>query len=274
MPGAGSLRATNFLYTSAPKDGLTLGVFVSNGALEPLYGNDQAKFDAARFAWIGSIDTDITSCAVWKGAGAGIGALPDLIAAKSPVVFGSTSATAPTSLYPLFFKKALGAPIVVINGYGGTNDIILAMERGEVSATCGLFESSIRGAFLQKLEAGDLKPFVQITMGEKSPLFGNATPILDAVKDEEMRDIARLVFGPSELTRPLAAPPGTPPERVAALRAALMTVAADPDAIAAAQKSMGAPLHPKGGEDVSRLINQMLQTRSELIQKAFALTHD
>jgi hypothetical protein len=137
-----------------------------------------------------------------------------------------------------------------------------------------LFESSVRGAFLQYLKAGQLNPFVQITLDEPSPLFGDATPIMEAIKDEEMRKVARLVFGPSVLTRPLAAPPGTPEDRVAALRKALLAVAADEEATAAAHRAIGAPLHPKSGEAVAQLMSEFLATPPGLVKRAYSYTHD
>jgi len=54
MPGAGSLRAANYLYNAAPKDGATLGVFARGMAMEPLIGSSGTNFDARKFAWIGS----------------------------------------------------------------------------------------------------------------------------------------------------------------------------------------------------------------------------
>jgi tripartite-type tricarboxylate transporter receptor subunit TctC len=273
VPSAGGLKVANTIYNTAAKDGLTLGVFSSDVALEPLYGEDQALFEPAKFAWIGSMDTDVQSCGVWRGAGVGIGTLPDLIAAKRTVTFGSSSPGTDPSLYPLFFKNALGAPVKVINGYTGTKDIMLAMQRGEIDATCGLFESSVRGSYMQDLQAGNLKIFVQIALGEKSPLFGDATPIMDAVKSDEMRRVAELVFGPSLLTRPLAAPPGTPEDRVAALRTALLATVRDQETIAAAQK-MGMTLQPKSGEEVERMIGEFQATPAALVKKAYAYTHE
>ena len=70
MPGAGSLRAANFIYNLAPKDGSELGIFASSTAMEPLMGNEQAKFDATRFSWIGSMNQDISFCGLWQGLGA------------------------------------------------------------------------------------------------------------------------------------------------------------------------------------------------------------
>jgi len=273
VPGGGGLKVANAIYNTVAKDGLTLGVFSSDVALEPLYGDRQALFAPENFAWIGSMDTDVLSCGVWKGAGIGIKTLPDLIAAKKTVSFGSSAPGTDPSLYPLFFKNALGAPVKVISGYTGTREIMLAMERGEMDGTCGLFESSVRGSYMQQVTSGDLTIFVQIALSQRSPLFGNATPIMDVVKTEEMRKVAQLVFGPSLITRPLAAPPGTPTDRVAALRAALLETAKDPRTIEAG-KPMQITLQPKSGDEVERLIAQFQATPPELVKKAFAYTHD
>ena len=273
VPGGGGLKVANAIYNTVPKDGLTLGVFSGDIALEPLYGDRQAMFAPEKLAWIGSMDTDIISCGVWRGAGVGIKTLPDLIAAKKTVSFGSSAPGSDPSLYPLFFKNALGAPIKVVSGYTGTREIMLAMERGEMDGTCGLFESSVRGSYMEQVKSGDLTIFVQIALGEPSALFGAATPIMDVIKTDEMRKVAELVFGPSTITRPLAAPPGTPADRVAALRKALLETAQDPRTIEA-----GAPaqivLHPKSGADVETLIAQFQATPPDLVKKAYAYTHD
>jgi tripartite-type tricarboxylate transporter receptor subunit TctC len=271
-PGGGGLKVANTIYNTVAKDGLTLGVFSSDVALEPLYGDKQAHFRPEKFAWIGSMDTDVQSCGVWNGAGANIRTLPDLIAAKKTVTFGSSSPGTDPSLYPLFFKNALGAPTKVINGYTGTKDIVLALQRGELDATCGLFESSVRGSYMHDVEDGHLKIFVQIALGAPSPLFGDATPVMDAIHDPELRKVAELVFGPSELTRPLAAPPGTPKARVAALRKALLETAKDPATVAAGAK-MKIALKPKTGGEVEKMIARFQATPGDLVKKAYAYTH-
>ena len=66
MTGAGSMKAANFLFNAAPKDGATLGVFAASTALEPLFGNDKAKYDPRKFAWIGSMHQDTASLAIWN----------------------------------------------------------------------------------------------------------------------------------------------------------------------------------------------------------------
>ena len=274
-PGGGGIKVANEIFNVAPNDGLTLGVFSSDVALDALYNEPQAHYKTSKFAWIGSMHTDIQSCGIWKGGGVGIKTLADLIASKRTISFGSTSPTSPTSTFPVFFHKALGAPTKVINGYPGTNAIMLAMRQGEMDATCGLFESTVRGSYYHDLQSGDLKLFVQAaTDADKVPLFGDATPVLDFVEGGDMRKIANLVFGPSLLTRPLAAPPGTPKDRVAALRAALMALATDPEAVAAAKKVIGAPLRPKNGEELEKAFADFEATPPDLVKKAYAYGHD
>ena len=65
MPGAGGLRATNWLYNVAPKDGLTIGMINNTLAFDPLYGNKQAQFDASKFNWLGSPSKENALLIVW-----------------------------------------------------------------------------------------------------------------------------------------------------------------------------------------------------------------
>lgn len=272
-PGGGSLRVANSIYNAAAKDGLTLGVFAFDVALQPYYGEKGAMFDPSRFAWIGSMDTDNQYCGVWKGAGAGIKSLPDLVAAKKTISFGSSAPGAVPSVYPLFFKNALGAPLKVINGYTGTKDIMLAMQRGEVDGTCGLFESSLRTTHMEDIKQGSLQLIMQSSNDGAKPLFPEATPIMSVVKNDEMRHLARLVFDPAKITRPLAAPPDTPQERVKALRQALADTLRDPDAIEAGKKMM-MNLELKTAEDIDSVLAEFRAASPDLLKQVYAITHE
>ena len=272
VPGAGSMKVANFVFNAAPKDGTVLGVFSSSVAVQPLYGNKKAKFVTSEFEWIGSMHSDIQSCGVWKGAGQGIKTLHDLIAAKKTVVFGATSPASPTSQFPLFLKNIFGAKIKVINGYKGTKGINLAMQRGEVQGTCGMYESSVRGAFYPSFKSGDLNIFMQVGIDRTVPLFGNATQVYKELKTEEHRRIGELIFRPAELTRPLAAPPGTPKTRVAALRKALLDTMKDPGLVADGKK-IKVQFRPMSGERVGDLMAGFYAASPELLKKAYAATY-
>ena len=273
VPGAGSLKVANAIANNTPNDGLTLGVFAFDVALQPYYGEPQAMFDPSKFAWIGSMDTDNPYCGVWRGAGVGIKTLPDLLAAKKTISFGTSAPGALPTVYPLFLKNALGAPIKVIYGYPSAKEVALAMRRGEMDGACGIFESLLRTVYLDDIKSGDLQIFMQSASDETIPLFPDATPISKVLATDEMRSIARLVFSPVSITRPLVAPPGTPPDRLEALRKALMETLKDPAALAAGEK-MNISLQPKTAEDIDAVIAQFKAVPPEMIKKVYSYTHE
>jgi tripartite-type tricarboxylate transporter receptor subunit TctC len=267
MPGAGSMVAANSLFNVAPKDGTVLAVFGSSTALEPLFGNKAATYDPRQFAWIGSLHRDIASCALWKGAGQGIEDLAGLLKAQRTVTFGSTSPTAITSQHPLFLKNVLGADLKVIYGYKGTKDVSLAMMRGEVDGSCGMFESSVRSAYSQHVKAGELKIVVQFGRDRAVPYFGDATRMYTLLKTDEQRKVADVIFPQTELARPLAAPPGTPQDRVAALRKAMLAALKDP-ALTAEAERLQIDFDPIGGEEVAQMFADFYNTPPALVEQA------
>ena len=268
LPGGGGLKAAVTLYNNSPKDGTALGEFSANIILEPLYGNAQATYDSSKFEWIGSMDVDVQACGVWRGAGVGIKTLDDVIRSPKSLAFGSTAPSGGTSLYPLFVKNALGAPIKVINGYNTTKEVLLAMARGELDGLCGITQATS----VEDLQSGDIDLFMHIGMDRKVPVYGNATPISEAIKTPELRKIAELVFNPNLMSRPLAAPPGVPKARVAALRRAFEDNMRDPDTIALGARA-NMHLTPMSGDEMQTMIAGFMATPPELVKKAYEYTH-
>jgi len=270
MPGAGSMKVANFVFNAAPKDGATLGVFAASTALEPLFGNKKAKFDPRKFAWIGSMHQDTASCAIWNGGGQNIKTADDLVKAKREVVFGSTSPAAITSQHALVLKHYLGAPVKVIYGYKGTKGVSLAMQQGEVHASCGMFESSVKGAFANHIKSGEMKIMVQFGPDKAVPFFGDATRLYDRMKSPEDRQVLDVIFRQTQLARPLAAPPGTPPARVAALRTAMLATLKDPALLADAAK-LRVEFAPLSGDEAQALLEKFYATPPALLKKAMGL---
>ena len=270
MPGAGSLVAANYIYNTAPKDGTTIGVFSSTIALLPVYGDKKARFETMKFSWIGSIHQDVMACAVWKGAGQAIKLLPDLIKAKQTVVFGSDGADAPLTRWPMFMKNMLGANLKVVPGYKGTRAINFAMKKGEVNASCGMFESSVRGAFFNDYQSGDLNIFVQAG-SQDIPFFGKATNIYSMMKTPEDLKVAKLIWQPAELTRPVAGPPGIPADRLAALRKGLLDAIASP-AFKQDAKKFKIEFKPLSGQGIEKALKELSETPPALVKRALDVT--
>jgi tripartite-type tricarboxylate transporter receptor subunit TctC len=233
MPGAGALKAANYIYNSAPKDGTEIGLVASSTLMEPLLGNKQAQFDASKFTWLGSMTSDISHCGVRKGAG--VKTFDDWLKTGKELTFGSTGPAAITHQHPLILKNVLGANARVIAGYKGTKDVSLAVQRNEVDGLCGLFVSSINASYLDLVKSGELILLIQ--MGPKrTSEFGKIPSVFDYAKTKQDRQVLEIHFNQLALARPIMAPPGVPKDRAAALRKAFADTMKDKGLLADAKK--------------------------------------
>lgn len=263
MPGAGSLTVANFTYSKAAPDGLTLSMFASAAAVEGLLGNKAAAFDLTKFSWIGSLSQDVIYCGVWRRPG--VAQTFEEMMTKETLI-GSTSPNAITFQHPMILRNVFHARMELISGYPGTREISVAMQRGEVNGVCGLPGSSVKTVFPSELKDGRLKLFIQMG-SRRSEEFGAIPSVYDFAKTDEDRAILDFHFGQLLLGRPLAGPPGIPADRLAALRAALLAVAKDPQFLADAEKS-GLDVDPASAEEANMLLRKIATYPPELLAKA------
>jgi tripartite-type tricarboxylate transporter receptor subunit TctC len=268
MPGAGSLRAANYIYNLTARDAVEIGLFSSSTAMEPLMGNEQAKFEAAKFGWIGSMNQDVSFCGIWQGADRPT-AFADMLRRDSKeLIFGSAGPAAISHQHPLILKNVLGANIRVISGYQGQKQVNLAMQRGEVHGACGLFASSIKAQWMPNVKAGELKLFLQ--MGPKrSDEFGRVDDVFDFVKSEEDRKVLELHFKQTILGRPFAASPNLPKDRLALLRKAFLDTMKNADFLADARK-LNLDIDVATADEVQRLLAGFANYPRAVIEKAKA----
>jgi tripartite-type tricarboxylate transporter receptor subunit TctC len=263
-PGAGGLRLANQNYNVAAKDGTELALFAASTALEPLFGNKDAKFDTTKFTWIGNMDSDVSSCGVWKQSG--IKTWEDMKTKET--TFGATGPAAITSIHPRVVGALLGLKTKVILGYSGTRDVNLAMQKGEVDGTCGLYMSSIHSQYQKDVDNGNLT--IVITLGKQRPKeFPNVPSIFELVKGGDDKQIADLIFGSDAIGRPIAAPPGLSPERTKVLRDAFNSMVKDKTFVAEANK-IGLSIEPMTGEEVQKLFESYYATPKPVVAKAIA----
>ncbi len=267
MPGAGSLRAANFVTNAAPKDGTTLVVMGAPASLEPLFGNKDAKFETLKLNWIGNMIRDTAACGTWHNSG--ITSLDDIVKAKTPVVFGASGAGSYSNHHALVLKEMLGANLRVITGFKGIKDMGLALERGELQAQCALALSTAKAAFDGNVQRGELKFLVQFGK-QDHPYFGGAPNFYKMLKTDEQRQVADMFFALSEIARPLLGPPGMPPAIVAALRKAMADAVADKTFRAEAEKS-GLPIEFVSGEETAQVFVDFYKTPATVLDKARAI---
>jgi hypothetical protein len=140
MPGAGGIRAANYLAAQAPRDGTAMTTFAGGPILEPLIGARNPGYDMSRFTWIGAITKDIGLCIAW-------GATPfktiDDVKKKQMVVAG-TGAGSETDTWPVVLNDVLGTKFKLVSGYVGSQETILAIERGEADGRCVFSYSALK----------------------------------------------------------------------------------------------------------------------------------
>jgi tripartite-type tricarboxylate transporter receptor subunit TctC len=230
MPGAASIVAANYLYNVAPKDGTTFGSVSRNLPSQAVIGRDNLKADPRRFGWIGGSSLPGRVCVARSAA-------PVTSAAQlfeTPLIVGGAGAGSSLSIVPTVLNRVLGMKFQLVEGYKGTTDVLLAMQQGEVQGVChtyGLFQTT--QASLVKTGAIRILLHVEETPLADAPQIPSA---YDFAKEERQKQLLRFAFASVEFGRPYVAPPGVPPERLAALRRAFADTLADPALVEEARR--------------------------------------
>ena len=262
MPGAGGIRAMNYLMSVAPKDGTTIGLVHSSVPFAPLYGLEGANFDPRKMNWLGSINTASGICVAWHTSG--IKTWDDLM--KKQYVVGTSGAGSQMETLPNMLKHLFGANIKIISGYKGGNDVFLAMEREEVMGRCGGLIASMSSTRPEWLPQKKVNIPIQFAL-ERSARFPDVPAIAEYAKDEKTKQILSLVFSPQAMDRPVLLPPGVPEDRVKALRAAFKKAVEDPRFVAEAKK-LKLEVEYISGEKVASIIERAFSFPPEIIKLA------
>jgi len=264
MPGAGSLKATAYLATVAPKDGSVIGIINPVTTIDPLLDPANSKFDARAFMWLGSLNSEISTCAFWAKD---IKTLADL--KRREIVVGSTGPASGSTVDARVLGPLAGINFKVVTSYPGLTEVRLAAERGEVDGHCGLQVSAIKSVIWDDYKSGRFSVPVQMALAKHVDL-PDVPNAYDLATKEEDRALFRLIFGPWAYGRPLLAPPGTPPDRLSSLRAALKATVADAQFVAEVGR-INMEIQPMDAETVARLVDEVLRTPAPVLERARVL---
>jgi tripartite-type tricarboxylate transporter receptor subunit TctC len=223
MPAAASLPAANTLYSVSLKDGLTMGLVQRHIPFEQLRGNRNAKYDPFKFNWLGSLASEVSVTIVWSTAPHHTA--QDIL--TKPLVAGSLGPQTDSEIETNAMVNLLRAPINLVRGYSGTAETLLAVERGELQGVHGISWSYIKSRKAEWLRDKKIRVLLQTGLHPHRDLKTVST-LFDLVKTEDVRQIWELIFTPKIMSRPFVLPPGVPPDRVAALRAAFEQMVKDP----------------------------------------------
>jgi tripartite-type tricarboxylate transporter receptor subunit TctC len=262
MPGAGSLRAANYLYVNAPRDGTTIALIARDMPLVGLLGVDPSvQFDVRKFAWIGSSSSFADDAYVLLvGPRAPVHSIADARRPDGPpLVLGGTGEGGSDADVPKILRDSIGIRIKQVLGYTDTPSIVLALERGEIDGRTMdySFVKSARPQWL-KPESG-FRFLLQFARRTRHPDLADVPTARELAQSEAGH--ALIVFAETPLltmARPFVAPPGVPAERIAALRSAFEAAHRDPQFLAEAEKS-GIDISPVTAGGVNRALDDMAQ---------------
>ena len=264
MPGAGSLKATGYLAGVAPRDGSVIGIINPVTTIEPMIDPANAKFDARTFNWMGSLNTEISTCAFWNKD---LRTLVDL--KRRTIVVGSTGPASGSTVDARVLGPLAGIDFKVVTGYPGLTEVRLAAERGEVDGHCGLLVSALKTDVWDAFKAGRVAVAVQMGL-KKHVELPDVPNAYDLATKEEDRQLFRLIFGPWAFGRPLLAPPETPKDRVQALRKAFNDTVADPAFVEEAKK-INMEIQPTAPDAIEKVVDDILRTPQPVIERARVL---
>jgi tripartite-type tricarboxylate transporter receptor subunit TctC len=268
MPGAGSLTATNYVYNVGKPDGLTLGMPGSGIYLDQLLGRKEATFDVAKLAWIGSIDQ--RDLVLYMKADAPWKSIEDVLNAKEQPKCGATGTSDLTSIVTSILDETLGAKFQEVRGYPGGVEIDLAIEKGEIHCRgTGITTHFAREPYFTWHKNGFDRHIVQTGI-KKDPRLPDApslTELMDKKKTSPFsRSVAQVMLVSATLGRPMIATPGTPADRVNALRDAYLKAFNDPEAVQEAKKSR-LDLQALPGAEVEAQIREVMNQPSDVIRR-------
>jgi tripartite-type tricarboxylate transporter receptor subunit TctC len=264
MPGAGSNKATGYIYSVAPKDGTVMGAVFPGALLDPLIGDVNVQHDPNKLQYVGSANADVYVCFLRSDAPAKT--FQDVFSHE--VILGASNTGGTTRDLPAMLDNLLGTKFRVVSGYAGSKEITLAIDRNEVNGACGIGWSGLPTLhpdwFANKL----VNVIVQLSMKGHPDLNKIGVPLsIQFAKTEEERQVIELIESQGEFGRPYVLPPEVPAERVAAIRKAFVDTIHDPAVTADAQK-MELDLDYMSGNDLQALIAKLYALPPNIIAHA------
>ena len=260
MDGAGSVRASNYVYGVAPKDGTVIAAVNQNMPMYQLLGGAGAQFETDKLQWLGSMANSNGIIYTWHSSG--IKTIEDAKLREVPM--GAVGVASDSYIFPTIVNALVGTRFKPIPGYAGTGQINIAIERGEVMGRGGTTWASVQTANKSWLEGNKLNLLLQIGF-EKEPELASV-PILQELVQGADAQIVKVISLPTALGYAHWLAPGVPAERVAALRQAYTAALRDPEFLKEAEK-LNMQIRPQTGAEVSALSKQVTNTPKPVLER-------
>ena len=268
MPGASSVVAANYLYTMAKPDGLTLGALQGGAFFDQVLGRDTAKFEWAKFTWIGSPER--LEAQLYMRADSAYKTLEDIRRASDPPRCGGAGTGATGYFVPKILEETLGLKFKTVTGYQSGGEIDIAVERGELH--CRAYDI---GSFVGReptrtwFNNGFVKSLIQ-TGRKRDARLGDVPTLHELMEKQKtlypLRRMATVVLSSGGFGRPHMAPPGMSPNLARTVREAYAKMLKDPEFIAEVKKRRY-DLEPVSWEEMQSLAKEVTSQPHDVVER-------
>jgi len=263
-PGAGSFLAVNRVYANLPKDGTVIALGAPTLALDERLGSQGARFKTAELNFIGRVDSLINIVMMWKTSK--VKSIAD--AQMNVSTLSGTGAGSTVSIYPTVLNNVIGTKFKLVMGYRGSNEAMLAMERGEVEGHSTAW-AAVKVAKPDWLRDKTVNIIVQFAL-KRHPELPDIPTAVELARNDEERAVLSAIMNASEVGTAFFTTPGILPERLAVLRRAFDDTMKDPDFLAEAER-LRLGVSPLPGEELQKLVAQVSNLSPELLERVRAV---
>lgn len=261
MIGAGGLKAANYMYSVAPKDGTALGIIPDTTPSEELLGTNGVAYVSKNFNWIGRISASVNVQVLWNASN--VANIEDARTKES--VQGGSGPMAPAVIYPRLLNAFAGTKFKMVTGYGGAAESCLAMEKGEIDG-CLLAWSTVKAAKRDWIDQNKARIIVQWG-NERHPELPNVPSMVELGRTPGDRAVLALYASATEIGKSIVAPPGLPAERVTILRRGFDAMLKDPEYLEEV-KRLSLDFDPLPGEQLQQYVDNLSKTPADVIARA------
>jgi tripartite-type tricarboxylate transporter receptor subunit TctC len=263
MPGAGSLRAANYIYEVAPKDGTALGLITQTVALEDALGTPGARYKATDFNWIGRVTSNVE---VSLAASASpVKNMEDAKRIEMPVA--GTGPGLASTVYPTVLNHVIGTKFKIVSGYAGSAECLLAMERGEVEGALTSL-NSLKTTQKDWIDQKKVNILVQYGITRHAEL-PDVPAVVELGKTEEDKQVLALYASGAVIGRSIVAPPRMAPERLKVLQDAFQAMVKDPEFLAEIEKNK-IEFDPASGDYIKKIVAEAADISPAVLARAKA----
>lgn len=261
MHGAGGNIATEFMHAQAPRDGSMMFMLTAGSLVDPLFNPTRFKYDPRQFEYLGTMNQDTRVCLTL--ARSPVKTLAD--AQKRETIMAGTQPGSSTVDHPNMLNALAGTKFKLVQGYRGTGDVMLALDRGEAEGMCTVL-SSVTSSRPRWLTAGEAHMLMYIAIHPAQEVVTYKVPSIFDLVSADVRPVMEMIATPQVFGRPVLLPAGTPAAQVEGLRTAFMATMKDPEFLKESDK-MDVDVSPLDGQSVADLVRKMYSAPREMVDR-------